>query len=92
MIRSFKHKGLRTFFEAGSTRGIDPAHVKRLSDILDLLNAAHEARDMAFPGSFLHQLKGKLKGHWAVRVSGNWRVTFKFEGGDAHEVNYLDYH
>ncbi len=92
MLRSFRHKGLKALFETGSTRGINPAHAQRLLDILDLLNAAQEPRDVGFPGSFLHPLKGKLKGYWAVRVSGNWRIVFRFERGDAFEIDYVDYH
>lgn len=92
MIRSFRHKGLRQFFETGSGRGIRPEHSQRLGDILDLLNAAAKPSDMDFPGSYLHPLKGKLKGFWAVRVSGNWRVIFQFAGEDAIDVDYLDYH
>jgi proteic killer suppression protein len=72
MITSFKHKGLRLLFEMGNAKGIQPAHAQKLIDILDLLNAAAKPSDMNFPGSVLHPLKGKLKGHWAVRVSGNW--------------------
>jgi proteic killer suppression protein len=92
VIRSFGHKALRLLFETGSVRGVQPAHAQKLCDILDLLNAAAKPSDMEFPGSFLHPLKGKLKGRWAVRVSGNWRVVFRFEGGNAFDVDYVDYH
>lgn len=92
MIRSFRHKGLRLLFETGTARGIDPARVRRITDILDLLNAAAQPGDMNFPGSFLHPLKGRLAGCWAVRVSGNWRVIFRMEKGDALDVDYVDYH
>ena len=92
MIQSFAHKGLEKFFLDGVKRGIHAKHESKLADILDLLDAAAAAQDMNFPGSALHPLKGKLKGHWAVKVSGNWRVTFRFENGDAFDVNYLDYH
>lgn len=92
MIRGFRHKGLRLFFETGNPKGVQPAHAQRLADILDLLNAATASADMNFPGSFLHPLKGKLKGVWSVRVSGNWRVTFRFESGDAYDIGYVDYH
>jgi proteic killer suppression protein len=79
-------------FESGSSRGVQTAHARKLIDILDVLNAAMNPGDMSFPGSFLHPLKGALKGYWAVRVSGNWRVTFRFEKGDAVDVDYVDYH
>jgi proteic killer suppression protein len=92
VIGSFRHKGLRVLFETGSARGVKPAHAQKLNDILDLLNAAAKPSDMEFPGSFLHPLKGKFTGLWAVRVSGNWRVIFHFENGNAFDVDYVDYH
>ena len=92
MIKSLKHKGLKTLFETGSTKGVQTSHAQKLLDILDLLNAAKEAKDLGFPGSFLHPLKGKLKGYWAVRVSGNWRVIFRIEKGEVFDVSYVDYH
>lgn len=92
MIKSFKHKGLEGFFYTGSKRGIKPEHAKRLARILDRLNAANEIKDMNYPGSFLHQLGGDKKGLYAVKVSGNWRVFFRFIDGDAYVVDYNDYH
>lgn len=92
MIVSFKHKGLKRFFETGTKKGIQPQHADRLAMILDLLAAATEVRDMNFPGSGLHLLEPKQAGVWAVKVSGNWRITFVFENGEAHQVDYLDYH
>ena len=64
----------------------------KLEDILDLLDAAENIKDMNFPGSGLHPLKGKLKGYLAIKISGNWRLTFKFENANAYEVDYIDYH
>jgi proteic killer suppression protein len=92
MIASFRHKGLRTFFESGSTRGIRPEHAKRLRLILGRLHASRSPEDMKLPGLRMHGLKGKLKGQFAVSISGNWRLTFRFEGPDAMDVDYLDYH
>ncbi len=92
MIKSFKHKGLEDFFYTGSKKGINPDHAKRLSRIFDRLNAAYEIKDMNYPGSFFHQLSGDKKGLHAVKVSGNWRVFFKFIDGDAYIVDYDDYH
>ena len=92
MIKSFKHKGLEKFFYTGTTKGIQPEHADRIADILDLLDAADTIQVMNFPGSRLHKLNPKSKRIWAVNVSGNWRITFKFENGDAYIVNYLDYH
>lgn len=92
MIKSFKHKGLEKFFTKGSTAGIQAAHAVKISDRLAFLHAATSIDDIDKPGYRLHALKGKLKGHWAINVSGNWRIVFKFEDGDAYVVNYEDYH
>jgi len=92
MIRSFKHKGLAKFFKSGSTVGIQAAHAKRLRLILGRLNSAVNAKDMDLPGLRLHELSGNRAGIWSVTVSGNWRVTFRFEDGDAEIVSYEDYH
>ena len=92
MIKSFSHKGLEDFFYDGTKKGIQPKHASKLEDILDRLNQAREIRDMAYPGSNLHLLLPKLEGKWAVKVSGNWRITFVFKGGNAYEVDYEDYH
>lgn len=92
MIKSFVHKGLEKFFNEADKSGIQPKHSKKISDILDQLDASAEIRDMNYPGSNLHPLKGNLKDHWSVDVSGNWRITFKFIDGNAFVVNYQDYH
>lgn len=92
MIRSFKHKGLERYFERGSKAGIQAAHASRLRLILSRLHASVSPKDMNLPGLYLHQLKGSDRGVWSVRVSGNWRITFRFEGLDAVDVNYEDYH
>jgi len=92
MIKSFKHKGLKKFFATGNTAGIQPEHAERLTDRLAFLDAADSVEDMDKPGYRLHELAGKQKGRWSISVSGNWRVTFEFLEGDAHIVNYEDYH
>ena len=92
MIVSFSHKGLELFHYTGKTKGIQAIHVKRLRQILTLLEAAKIVEDMDAPGLKLHALKGARKGVWAVTVQANWRVTFRFENGDAEIVNYEDYH
>lgn len=92
MIKSFRHKGLQKFFLDGTKKGIQAKHAEKLADILDQLNAATEIKDMNFPGSDLHSLKGNLQGFWSVKVSGNWRVIFGFEKGEALDVDYVDYH
>jgi len=92
MIKTFRHKGLKSFFETGSKAGIRPDHAPRLSRQLRQLNDAASPVDMDLPGWRLHQLTEGLSGHWAVSVNGNWRMTFMFEEGDAVLVNYQDYH
>ena len=92
MIRVFRHKGLRRFFETGSKSGIQAQHVDRLRLVLAQLNAATGPRDMDLPGLDLRPLKGERKGIWAVSMSGNWRVTFRFFGKEADVVDYEDYH
>jgi proteic killer suppression protein len=92
MIKTFKHKGLEKFFTKGSKAGIRAVHAAKIGDRLAFLHAASVVGDMDKPGYRLHELKGKLKGHWAVDVSGNWRIVFRFEDGNAYIVNYEDYH
>ncbi|HDY67523.1 hypothetical protein LCGC14_2381760 [marine sediment metagenome] len=92
MIKSFVHKGLEKFFYDGSLKGIQTQHAQKLSDILDRLDASNVLTDMRFPGSNLHQLKGKMKGIWAVKVSGNWRIVFSFKEGNVYNMDYVDYH
>lgn len=92
MIRDFRHKGIRQFFETGTTRGIQVSHQNRLRLQLTALNVAMSPNDMAVPGWRLHALQGDKAGQWAVSVSGNWRLTFAFEGNDAVLVDYQDYH
>ena len=92
MIKSFAHKGIKTFFENGSKAGIQAAHAPKLRLQLAALNRAKKPDDMAVPNWRLHALKGNLSGHWAITVNGNWRLTFRFENGDALLVDYQDYH
>jgi toxin HigB-1 len=92
MIQRFRHKGLEQFFLTGSRAGIQPRHARRLRLILARLHASTGPRDMRLPGFDCHPLSGDRTGEWAVSVSGNWRVTFLFEGTDAVSVNYEDYH
>ena len=92
MIKTFVHKGLEDYFYDGTKRGIQDKHAQRLADILDRLDAATDVKDRKFPGSDLHQLKGGMKGFWAVKVSGNWRIVFSFKEGNVYNVNYIDYH
>ncbi|MDI6755116.1 MAG: type II toxin-antitoxin system RelE/ParE family toxin [Thermodesulfobacteriota bacterium] len=92
MIKSFSHKGLEDFFYDSTKRGIQPKHAAKLEDILDRLNQAREIRDMGYSGADLHLLLPKQENRWAVKVSGNWRITFIFKEGHSYEVNYEDYH
>jgi proteic killer suppression protein len=92
MIKHFKHKGLKLLFKYGNPACVNPQHVKKLRQILALLETADTIDDMDLPGLGLHELKGKRKGTWAVKVSGNWRVTFKLQKGEVFDVNYEDYH
>ena len=92
MIRTFAHNGLRRFFDSASMAGIRPEHAKRLRLVLGVLNSAVQRKDVALPGLGLHQLTGKLKGFWAVSVSANWRVIFRFSGRNVFDVDYVDYH
>lgn len=92
MIKSFRHRGVERFFLTGSKAGIQAKHAEKLRLQLFALDNAKQPADMNAPGWRLHQLAGSLKGHWAISVSGNWRLTFKFEGEDAILVDYQDYH
>ena len=91
MIRSFRHKGLERFFSSGSKAGIQAQHAERLR-VICRLNVSVTPKDMNLPGLDLHSLKGDRKGTWAVKISGNWRITSTFVGKDADAVDYEDYH
>jgi proteic killer suppression protein len=92
VIQSFRHKGIEQFFKTGSRRGIQHKHVERLRKQLFALDNAKSEKDMNAPGWRLHSLHGDLEGHWSVDVSGNWRLTFTFEGENAVLVDHHDYH
>jgi proteic killer suppression protein len=92
MIRSFRHKGLKDLYEGRSSRRVAPAHVRKLENMLATLDASNGPEGMRVPGPRLHALSGNLRGYYVVSVSGNWRDTFRFEGGDAVDVDYVDYH
>lgn len=92
VILSYRHKGLKLFAETGSKAGIQPMHAARLRRLLTALNVASRPGDMDAPGNNLHPLKAGLAGHWSVKVNGNWRLTFCFEGEDVILVDYQDYH
>jgi proteic killer suppression protein len=92
MIKSWQHKGLKQFYLTGSKAGIRPRHERRLKIILQLLDAAEKPVDLNIITMHFHTLSGKFSGFYSVRVDGNWRIIFKFDGKDAILVDYLDYH
>ena len=92
MIRSFKHRGLKRLYERGDRSQVRSDRLERIEDILARLDVAAIPSDLDLPGYGPHLLKGKLKGFWAVKVSGNWRIVFRYQDGDALDVNLIDYH
>ncbi|CED57344.1 MULTISPECIES: type II toxin-antitoxin system RelE/ParE family toxin [Aliivibrio] len=92
MIKTFKHKGLKKFFETGSKAGIQAKHDRKLRMQLAAIDTATIIDDVDLPGFKLHPLKGDRDGIWSITVNGNWRVTFEFIDGNAYILNYEDYH
>jgi proteic killer suppression protein len=92
MIRSFRHRGLEAFFTKNDRRKLPADRIERISRLLDRLDAARNPQDMNLPGFRFHPLKGNRKGAYAVAVSGNWRLTFRFDGEHAVDVDVEDYH
>ena len=92
MIKSFIHKGLQKFYENGTTKGIQFEHSKKIKMRLTALDTARVLEDISLPGFNLHELKGDKAGIHSIKVSGNWRITFRFVDGDVEIVNYEDYH
>ena len=92
-IRTFRHKGLKRLFENDDARRIPANFVEKLRDMLAAIDAAIAVEDVGlFPGWRLHRLKGALTDYWSLTVSGNWRVIFRFEEGDAYDLDLVDYH
>jgi proteic killer suppression protein len=92
-IRRFRHRGLKRLFEDDDPRGVPAGQARKLADVLAALDTAEKPGDVGlFPGWRLHRLKGNLKGLWSVTITGNWRVVFRFEKGDALDVDLTDYH
>ena len=92
MIASFRHRGLEALYDGRTARRVASEHVRKLTDILPALDRCRDPEGMNLPGFRLHELKGRQKGRYAVSVSGNWRVTFRFEDASAVDVDYVDYH
>lgn len=92
MIQSFRHRGLRRLYEAGTRRYLRADQVNKIERILARLDAADEVSNMDLPGFRLHPLRGDRAGFWAVTVQANWRIIFRFEAGHAYDVDLVDYH
>ena len=92
MIKSFRHKGLKLLFESGDHRGVPARMADRIIRRLDALDAAEAPTDLNLPGFDLHQLKGERRGVWSLKISGNYRITFRFQDGEAFDVHLEDYH
>ena len=95
MIKNFKHQGLEAFHRTGKKRGIQPDHANKLRKQLSVLEAVtsfHDLHGKVPPGWTLHALTGAMAGQYAMMVSGNWRLRFRFEGSDVVDLDYLDYH
>jgi len=92
MILTFKHRGLERFFKKGDHRGIIAKTEVRTERILDRLDTVVKPEDMNIPGLKFHPLSGTRKDTYAVAVTGNWRITFRFDGKDAIDVDLEDYH
>jgi proteic killer suppression protein len=92
LIRSFRHKGLKRLFENNETKGVRADQLEKVENILAVLNRAKKPEDMNLPGFRLHRLTGDLRGFWSVTVRANWRVIFRFQEGDADDVDLIDYH
>ena len=91
MLKSVRHRALKRAVR-GDRSSLPPEHAARVVRILRELDLAIAPRDMALPGYRLHALKGELAGYWSVRVSANWRILFRMEGGDVFDVDLADYH
>ncbi len=92
MIKSFRHRGLQRFYERGDSSKFKADQRSRIEDVLGRLDVAESPSDLDLPGYRLHPLKGEWKKYWSVSISGNWRIIFRFEAGDAFDVDLIDYH
>jgi len=92
VLGSVRHRGLKRLFEQDDRSRVRADQVERIKSVLGLLDAADSPQGMNVPGLRLHRLKGQYRGFWSVTVSGNWRIIFRFEGGDAYDVDLVDYH
>ena len=92
MIESIRHRALRRFAEKGDRSGLPADRIEKIENILSLLEAASSPADLDLPGLRLHPLKGELRGFWSVTVNASWRIIFRFEDGNAQDVDLTDYH
>lgn len=92
MIVSFRHRGLRDLYRGRTARRVAPTHIRRLNRILTVLDQSDSIRAIDVPGFRFHRLSGQLSEYYSITVSGNWRVTFRFEDGHVYDVDYVDYH
>ena len=92
MIKRFKHKGLKRLYTQGDKSKISTEYLNKIENILFVLDNAAQPEDLDLPGFRLHPLSGALANFWSVRVSANWRIIFRFEYGDAFDVDLVDYH
>ena len=92
MIERFRHRGLKRLYQHNDRSGIGSTMLRKVEEILSILDAAEAISELDIPGYRLHPLTGPLKGYWSVRVTGNWRIVFRFEDGAAWDVDLVDYH
>ncbi|MCY3828939.1 MAG: type II toxin-antitoxin system RelE/ParE family toxin [Rhodospirillaceae bacterium] len=92
MIRRIRHRGLKRMYERGDPSRVGSGMADRVALALADLDDARKPSDLDLPGYRLHPLKGNLKGYWSISISGNWRMIFRFEDGDVHDVDLVDYH
>ena len=92
MIINFRNRALKKLFEREDKSGFNPDHLEKINNILGMLNTASSIQELSLPGLKLHRLTGNLKGFWSVTVRANWRIIFRFEDGNVHDVDFVDYH
>ena len=92
VIRSYSHRGLRRAHQTGSYHQVNAAYANRIARVIATRQAATKPSDLDLPGYRLHPLKGHLEGFWSIRISANWRITFRMEGVHAYDVDLTDYH
>ena len=92
MIRTLRHRGLKRLYERGDSSKVRADQAERIALALADLDDAAKLSDLDLPGYHLHPMKGDMKGFWSISISANWRIIFRFEEGDAYDVDLIDYH